>query len=59
MGFIGDVAKAILISWVVFWISALVWFIATRQTGMASLFLVGLLIPLFIIAYEYWKYRKR
>jgi hypothetical protein len=59
MGFVGDVAKALLISWVVFWISAMIWFTATRQTDIALLFLAGLLIPLSMIAYEYRKYRKR
>jgi hypothetical protein len=34
-------------------------FAATGQTALAFLFLVGLLIPLSFIAYEYWRYRKK
>jgi membrane protein required for beta-lactamase induction len=59
MGFIGNLAEAILITWVVYWILAIFWFTVTGQTAMAVLFLVGLLIPLSMIGYEYWKYRKR
>lgn len=59
MGFIGDLAKTILITWIAFWILAMMWFAATGQIAMLLLFLVGLLIPLFFIVYEYWQYRKR
>jgi len=58
MGFIGDLAKAILITWVVFWILSMIWFFATGQLAMAFLFLVGLLVPSSFILYEYWQYRK-
>jgi hypothetical protein len=59
VGFIGDLAKTILITWIAFWILAMMWFAATGQIAMLLLFLVGLLIPLFFIVYEYWQYRKR
>jgi len=59
MGFIGDLAKIILITWVVFWILAMISFAVQGQTVIALLFLVGLLIPSSFIAYEYWKYKKK
>jgi hypothetical protein len=55
MGFIGDIAKAILATWIIFWVFAIFWFVLSGQTGMALLFLVGLFIPLFMIAYEHWQ----
>jgi hypothetical protein len=58
MEFIGDLAKAILITWVFFWVLAMFYFFAAGQFAMGTLFLVGLLIPSSFIAYEYWKYRK-
>lgn len=59
MGFIGGVAKAILITAVFFWVLAILWYAVTGQAVMALLFLVGLSIPVSFIAYEYWKNRKR
>jgi hypothetical protein len=59
VGFIGDIAKIILITWVVYWVLAIIWFAAVGQTIMLLLFSVGLLVPLAFIAYEYWQYRKR
>jgi hypothetical protein len=59
MGFLGDLAKGILITWVVFWVLAMISFAVSGQTAIALLFLVGLLIPSSFIAYEYWQYRKR
>ena len=59
VGFIGDLAKTILITWIAFWVLAMMWFAATGQIAMLLLFLVGLLIPLFFIVYEYLQYRKR
>jgi len=59
MGLIGDLAQAILITWVVFWVYVMIWFFTTGQIGLALLFLVGLLISLSFIAYEYWQYRKK
>lgn len=59
MGFIGDLAKLILLTWVVFWLIAMLSFFANGQTALALLFLVGFLIPLSFIAYEYWNYKKQ
>jgi hypothetical protein len=59
MGFMGDLAKAILITWVFFWVLAMVYLFATEQLAIGTLFLVGLLIPSSFIAYEYWKYGKK
>jgi hypothetical protein len=59
MGFFGDIAKIILVTWVVYWVLAMIWFAAVGQIVMLLLFLVGLIFPLSFIAYEYWQYRKR
>ena len=59
MSFIGNLAKAILITWVIWWIIALLYFTFSGQTGMALLFLAGLLIPSSFIAYEYKQYKKK
>jgi hypothetical protein len=59
LGFIGDLAKAILITWVAYWVIAIFYFTFSGQTGMALLFLAGLLIPLSMIAYEYRQYKKK
>ena len=59
MGFIGDLVKLILISWVLFWILAMIWFAVTGQTALALLFLMGLVIPLSFIKYDYRHYGKK
>lgn len=59
MGFIGDLAKTILLTWIIFWLIAMIYLFATGQTALTLLFLVGLLIPLSFIAYEYWQYKKK
>ncbi|MEM3699788.1 MAG: hypothetical protein QXL57_02830 [Candidatus Bathyarchaeia archaeon] len=59
MGFTGGLAKAILITWVAWWIVALLYFTFSGQSGMALLFLIGLLIPLSMIAHEYRQYKKK
>jgi len=59
MGFIGDLAKFILLTWIAYWILAMIYFFATGQIVMALLFVTGLVIPLAFIVYEYWKYRKK
>jgi len=58
MGLIGDVAKAILITWIVFYILAMLSFAAQGRMEMLLLFLVGLLIPLSMIVYDYWKHKN-
>jgi hypothetical protein len=59
MGFTGDLVKIILITWVVFWILAIISFAISGQTAILLLFLAGLVIPLSFIAYDYWQYKKR
>ena len=58
MGFIGDLAKVILLSRIVFWVIGMVWFFINGQLAIAFLFLAGLLIPLSFVVYEYWNYKK-
>gem|GEM_PF-2237352 len=59
MGILGDLAKVILITWVVYWVVAMVWFAIRGETVMLVLFSVGLLVPLSFIVYEYWQYRRK
>jgi len=59
MGFIGDAARFILLTYVAFWIIAIFYFAATANVVMLILFLAGLLIPLSMIAHEYRQHRKR
>ena len=59
MGLLGDFAKGFLIMTVVFWIFAIIEFIYIKQIALALLFLIGLIIPLSMIAYEYLKNRKK
>jgi hypothetical protein len=58
MRLIGDVAKAILITWIVFYILAMFSFAAPDQMGIPLLFLVELLIPLSMIVYDYRKHKN-
>jgi len=58
MGLLGDFAKGFVIMTVVFWIFAIIEFIYITQIALALLFLIGLIIPLSIIGYEYLKNRK-
>jgi hypothetical protein len=59
MGFMGDLVKTILITWIVFWVLGMTYFLATGQLVIGTLFLVGLLVPSSFIAYEYWKDRRK
>ena len=59
MGLLGDFAKGFVIMAVVFWIFAIIDFICIRQVVLALLLLVGLIIPLSMIAFEYLKNRKK
>jgi len=59
MGLLGDFAKGFLIMTVVFWIFAIIEFIYIKQIAFALLFLIGLMIPLSMIGYEYLKNRKK
>jgi len=58
MGLIGDFAKGFVIMTVVFWIFLIIEFIIMKQIAVALLFLITLIIPLSMIAYEYLKNRK-
>lgn len=58
MGLIGDFAKGFVIMTVVFWIFAIIEFIYMNQIVLAILLLIGLIISLSMIAFEYLKNRK-
>ncbi len=59
MGFLGDFAKIILYLTVASWILTIIMLFVTGQTGLATLLLVGFIIPLSMVAYEYIKNRKK
>jgi hypothetical protein len=59
MGFIGNLAEAILITWIAFYILAMFSFAAQGRMEMLLLFLAGLLIPLSMIVYDYWKHKTK
>ena len=59
MGLLGDFAKGFVIMTVVFWIFAIIEFVYIKQIALALLFLIGLMIPLSMIGYEYLKNRKK
>jgi hypothetical protein len=55
MGVLGDVAKGFLIFAVVVWVFLILQFTVTNQIAFALLLLVGLIIPLSLVALEYRK----
>jgi len=59
MGLLGDFAKGFVIMAVVFWIFAIIEFICIKLIALALLLLIGLTIPLSLIAFEYLKNRKK
>ena len=59
MGLLGDFAKGFVIMAVVFWIFAIIEFICIKLIELALLLLIGLTIPLSLIAFEYLKNRKK
>jgi len=59
MGLLGDFAKGFVIMTAVFWIFAIIEFVYIKQIALAMLFLIGLIIPLSMIGYEYLKNRKK
>jgi len=59
MGLLGDFAKGFVIMTVVFWIFAIIEFICIKLIALALLLLIGLTIPLSLIAFEYLKNRKK
>lgn len=58
MGLVGDIAKAILIVTVVYWLYLIIEFAVMGQHALALFLFIGLLIPSFIILYEYRKRKK-
>lgn len=59
MGLLGNFAKGFVIMVGAFWVFLIIEFIAMGQIGMALLFLITLLIPLSMVAYEYLRNRKK
>lgn len=59
MGLLGDFAKGFLIVMVIVWILAIISLALIRQFALAILLLIGFIIPLSFITYEYWKSRKK
>ena len=59
MGLLGDFAKGFVIMTVVFWIFAIIELIYIKQIALGLLLLIGLIIPLFMIAFEYLRDRKK
>jgi Flp pilus assembly protein TadB len=59
MNLLGDFAKGFVIMTVVFWIFAIIAFIYMKLIALALLLLVGLIIPLFIMAFGYLRNRKK
>lgn len=59
MGLLGDFTKGFIIYTVVLWVFAIIGFMAQGQIAIALLLLITLMIPLSIIAHEYYKNRKK
>lgn len=58
MGLVGGVAKTILIMTVVYWLYLIIEFAVMGQYALAFFLFVGLLVPSFMIIYEYRKGKK-
>ena len=59
MGLLGDFTKGFVIMVGALWIFIIIEFIAIGQIGIAILLLLTLMIPLSMIASEYWRNRKK
>ena len=59
MGLLGDFTQAILLTTAACWILGIIWLAVTGQTFLAVMLIIGLIIPLSMIAYTYLKNRKR
>ncbi|MDH5389919.1 MAG: hypothetical protein OEX10_02040 [Candidatus Bathyarchaeota archaeon] len=59
MGLLGDFAKGFVIMTVVFWIFAIIELIYIKQIALGLLLLIGLIIPLSMIAFEYLRDRRK
>ena len=59
MAIIGDVAKAVLVWFVVFYVLAMIGTAVSGNTALALFMLIGLIIPATWLAYAYAKDRKK
>ena len=59
MGLLGDFAKGFVIITVVFWIFLIIESVYMKKIAFAVLLLVGLIIPLSMIGFEYLRNRKK
>jgi len=59
VGFTGDVVRFILLTWIAYWILAILYYAATANVPMLTLFLAGFLIPLSMITHQYLQDRKK
>lgn len=59
MGLLGDFAKGFVIMTVVFWIFLIIESVYMKKIAFAVLLLVGLIIPLSMIGFEYLRNRKK
>ncbi len=59
MGLLGDFAKGFVIMIGVFWVFLIIEFIYVKLYAFALLFLITLMIPLSMIAFQYLKNRKK
>ncbi len=59
MGLLGDFSQAILLITVAFWMLSIISLAVTGQTFLAVMLIIGLIIPLSMIAYTYIKNRRK
>jgi membrane protein implicated in regulation of membrane protease activity len=59
MGVLGDFTKGFIIYTVALWVLAIVVFLAQGGIAFAMLLLIVLMIPLSVLAREYYKNRKK
>jgi hypothetical protein len=59
MAIIGDVAKAVLVWFVTFYVLAMIGTAVSGNTALALFMLIGLIIPATWLAYAYAKDRKK
>ena len=59
MGVFGGISKGILVLIVVIWVFLIFEFIEMNLTAIAMFVLIGLIISISIVAFEYWKNRKK
>ena len=59
MGLLGDFGKGFVIMVGALWIFIIIEFVYIKQIALAILLLIGLIIPLSMIGFEYLKDRKK